>query len=193
VISIAGAWDDSGDLFVAFKAGGGRRCPSRGAKAKISRAGAAHLSQHNLGIALAALGARESGTTKLKEAVAAYREALREQTRERAPFEWALTQKGLGDTLARLGAKAGSAYREALKELTRERAPRDWAMSFGHEGVTLMALAERRGDAAMAEAALSQINTAFEAMRDGGEARFAEYYEGQLPKARALVARLRER
>jgi hypothetical protein len=40
----------------------------------------------------------------------------------------------------------------------------------------------------MAEAALSQINTAFEVMRDGGEARFAEYYEGQLPKARALVA-----
>jgi hypothetical protein len=51
-----------------------------------------------------------------------------------------------------------------------------------------MALAERRGG--MAEAALSQINTAFEVMRDGGEARFAEYYEGQLPKARALIARL---
>jgi hypothetical protein len=43
----------------------------------------------------------------------------------------------------------------------------------------------------MAETALSQINTAFETMRDGGDARTAAYYEEQLPRVRAIVARLR--
>ena len=64
-------------------------------------------------------------------------------------------------------------------------------MSFGNEGVALMLLAERRQDAAVAKTALSQINTAFETMRDGGHAAYAAYYEQQLPIARALVARLR--
>jgi len=64
-------------------------------------------------------------------------------------------------------------------------------MSFGNEGVALMLLAERRGDAAIAETALSQMNTAFETMRDGGHAPYAAYYEGQLPSARALAVRLR--
>ena len=45
----------------------------------------------------------------------------------------------------------------------------------------------------MAETALSQINTASETMRDGGNARDAAYYEHQLPRARAIVARLRGR
>ena len=56
-----------------------------------------------------------------------------------------------------------------------------------------MLLAERRGDAAMAETALSQINEAFETMRDGGNAPLTAYYERQLPRARAIVARLRGR
>jgi hypothetical protein len=38
------------------------------------------------------LGARESGTERLEEAVAAYREALKERTRERVPLYWAMTQ-----------------------------------------------------------------------------------------------------
>jgi hypothetical protein len=71
--------------------------------------------------------------------------------------------------------------------------PLQWAMSVGNQGVALMHLAERRGDAAMAETAHDQINMAFETMRDGGNASSAAYYETQLPKARALVARLRGR
>jgi hypothetical protein len=109
--------------------------------------------QSNLGVALSSLGKRESGTAKLEEAVVA--------------------------------------YREALKEYTRERVPLDWAEGFGNEGVALILLAERRGDAAMAETALSQIDTAFEALRGGGDVPRAAYYEQQLPRARALVARLR--
>ena len=113
------------------------------------------MTQSSLGLALVRLGEQENGTTKLEEAVAAYREALKEQTRERVPLQW--------------------------------------ARSFGNEGIALMLLAERRGDAAMAESALSQINTAFETMRDGGDARSAAFYEERLPIARAIVARLRGR
>jgi tetratricopeptide (TPR) repeat protein len=137
---------------------------------------------------------------KLEEAVSSYREALKEFTRERAPLDWATTQNNMGIELRRLGERESGttrleeavvAFREALKERTRERVPLDWADSFGSEGVALMVLAERRKDAAMAETALSQISAAFEAIRDGGNAPSAAYFERQLPKARALVARLR--
>ena len=47
----------------------------------------------NLGNALETLGERESGTGKLEEAVAAYREALKERTRERVPLDWAMTPR----------------------------------------------------------------------------------------------------
>jgi hypothetical protein len=67
--------------------------------------------------------------------------------------------------------------------------PLDWAKSFGDQGVALMLLAERRRDAVMAKNALSQINAAFETMREGNAAS-AAYYEQQLPRARAIVARL---
>jgi tetratricopeptide (TPR) repeat protein len=156
--------------------------------------------QNNLGLALWSLGERESGTAKLDEAVAAYREALKERTRERVPLDWATTQNNLGNALWSLGVRESGtakldeavvAYREALKEWTRERVPLQWAMSFGNQGVVLVLLAERRGDPAIAETALSQINAAFETMREGGHGPNAAFYEGQLPKARALVARLR--
>ena len=156
--------------------------------------------QNNLGAALWRLGERESGTARLEEAVATFRDALKEWTREHVPLQWAGTQDNLGVTLQALGAReSGTArleesvasHREALRERTRERVPLDWAFSFGNEGVALMLLAERRRDAAMAKTALSQINAAFETMRDGGNAPNAAYYEQQLPKARALVARLR--
>jgi hypothetical protein len=132
--------------------------------------------------------------------VVAYREALKEWTREREPLYWASTQHNLGNALSSLGYResgtakleeAVTVYREALKERTREREPLDWAISFGNQGVVLALLAERRRDAAIAETALSQINAAFEMMRDGGHAPNAAYYERQLPRARALVARLR--
>jgi tetratricopeptide (TPR) repeat protein len=131
--------------------------------------------------------------------IIAHREALKEYTRERVPLDWAMTQNNLGFALYRLGEResgtakldeAVAAYREALKERTRERVPLEWAMSFGNEGIALMLIAERRRDAAMAKTALSQINAAFETMRDGGNAQLAATFEQELPKARALVARL---
>jgi len=158
--------------------------------------------QNNLGNALFRLEEHKSGTTKLEEAVVAYREVLKERTRERVPLDWAQTQHNLGTALQVIGERqsgtmnleqAVAAFSEALKERTRERVPLDWASSLGNQGVALMVLADRRKDVAMAKNALSQINTAFETMRRGGHAPNAAYYEHQLPRARALVARLRGR
>src|SRR6516225_2923957 len=160
------------------------------------------MTQNNLGLGLFHLGEREAGTTNLEEAVVAFREALKERTRERVPRDWAMMQSNLGLALSRLGEREGgtarleeavAAQREGLKERTRERVPLQWATSIGGAGVALMLLAERRGDAGMAETALSQINEAFETMRDGGDAPNAAIYEQQLPRARAIVARLRGR
>ena len=57
-------------------------------------------------------GERESGTARLEEAVAAYRAALEERTRERVPLDWATTQNNLGtalSTLGRAGERDGAA------------------------------------------------------------------------------------
>ena len=43
--------------------------------------------QNNLGLALQMLGERESGTARLEEAVAAYRDALKEWTQAAAPYQ----------------------------------------------------------------------------------------------------------
>ena len=45
------------------------------------------------------LGEREGGTARLEEAVSAYRDALKERTRERVPLDWAMTQNNLGNAL----------------------------------------------------------------------------------------------
>jgi hypothetical protein len=42
--------------------------------------------RNNLGTALTTLGERETGTARLREAIAVYHDALRELTRERAPL-----------------------------------------------------------------------------------------------------------
>jgi len=82
--------------------------------------------QNNLGTALSRLGERESGTARLNEAVAAYRDALQEYTRERVPLDWAMTQNNLGNALSSLGEResgtarleeAVAAYRDALAVL----------------------------------------------------------------------------
>jgi tetratricopeptide (TPR) repeat protein len=78
------------------------------------------------------LGERESGTSHLEEAVAAYREALKERTRDRVPLDWALTQNNLGIALTNLGERVAetalleealASYNQALDVLTAESAP----------------------------------------------------------------------
>ena len=106
----------------------------------------------NLGNALSSLGERENEGNWLREAVAAYREALKEYPRERAPLDWAMTQNNLGNALARLGERddgigrmdeAVQCYRDALGEFTRERAPMQWAMTQNNLGGALLRLGER--------------------------------------------------
>ncbi len=154
----------------------------------------------NLGAALSTLGERESGTARLEQAVAAFRAALEEFTRERAPLDWAATQVNLGNALERLGEResgtarleqAVAAFRAALEEFTRERAPLQWATTTGNLGVAMVTIAERTGDRAAAEAALAQIEAAHATMAASGHGPRASYYEGQRPRARALVAQLR--
>ena len=68
-------------------------------------------------------GERESGTARLEEAVAAYRAALEEWTRERVPLDWATTQNNLGNALwsAWASARAG---RRGWRRRSRPIAPR---------------------------------------------------------------------
>ena len=101
------------------------------------------------------LGERESGTARLEGAVAAYRVALEERTRERVPLDWAMTQMNLGNALWMLGEResgtarleeAVAAYRAALEEETRDRVPLQWATTQMNFGNALQAL-ERDGAA----------------------------------------------
>jgi tetratricopeptide (TPR) repeat protein len=157
------------------------------------------MTQNNLGLALWTLGGRDSGTGRLEEAVPAFRAALEEWTHDRVPLDWAAAQNNLGLALSALGEResgtgrleeAVSAYRAALEERTRDRVPLDWAISFGNQGVALMLLGDRRDDVVLAETALRQIEMARDVTRGGGHAMGAVYYEGQLPRARAILARL---
>jgi hypothetical protein len=77
------------------------------------------------------IGEQAGSNDDLRQAVAAYREALQERTRERVPLDWAMTQNNLGTALSRLGEResgtarleeAVAAYREALTVFEPARA-----------------------------------------------------------------------
>jgi tetratricopeptide (TPR) repeat protein len=123
--------------------------------------------RNNLGNALQTLGERESGTARLEDAVTAYRNALKERTRERAPLDWAVTQNNLGSALAALGEResgngrlteAVEAYRAALSEHTRDRTPLDWAMIQNNLGTALAIIGTR-------ESSITRLTEAVEAFR----------------------------
>ena len=145
----------------------------------------------NLGNALAALGERESGTARLEEAVAAYREALKEDTRERVPLDWAKTQMNLGNALETLGEResgtarleeAVAAYREALQENTRARVPLEWAMTQMNLGIALFGLGERESGTARLEEAVTAYRAAL-----GTDPRARAVRLGQTQENLALV------
>ena len=132
--------------------------------------------QNSLGNALQNLGARESGSALLEEAVAAYRDALKERTRERVPLDWAMTQNNLGAALQTLGAResdtarleeAVAAYRDALKEYIRENVPLDWATTQNNLGNALATLGARESGTARLEEAVAAFREALkECTRD---------------------------
>jgi tetratricopeptide (TPR) repeat protein len=127
------------------------------------------IAQYNLGTALQTLGERESGTARLEEAVAAYRDALKEWTRERVPLDWAMTQNDLGTALLMLGEResgtarleeAVAACRDALKERTRERVPLQWAATQNNLGNALAVLGECESGTARLEEAVAAFRDA---------------------------------
>ena len=132
---------------------------------------------NDLGNALQTLGVRESGTTRLEEAVAAYRAALEEWTRERVPLDWAMTQNNLGSALQTLGARESDttrlqeavvAYRAALEERTRERVPLQWAMTQNNLGNALQTLGMRESGTTRLEEAVAAYRAALEEYRREG-------------------------
>ena len=108
------------------------------------------------------LGERESGTARLEEAVAAYREALQEYTRARVPLQWATTQMNLGNALSsarRAGERdgaAGGGRRRLSRSLagvrTNPRSPYYWQMAQGNLDNALALLANKARAGASGEA-----------------------------------------
>jgi hypothetical protein len=95
------------------------------------------MTQNNLGTALRTLGQRETGTGRLLEAVAAYRDALKERTRERVPLQWATTQNNLGTALRTLGQRetGGEGLLEAVAAFNAclTVAETDWPEEWVHQ------------------------------------------------------------
>jgi hypothetical protein len=85
------------------------------------------------------------GRAKALRAIDAYGRALREQTRESAPLQWAATEDNLGGVLLTLGgwdagtgylSQAVIAFQAALQERTRERVPLQWAATQSNRAPT---------------------------------------------------------
>lgn len=107
---------------------------------------------NRMGNALQELGTRDGGTARLEKAVEALNFALEERTRERAPFDWAMTHNNLGNVLLILGERNGgterleeaiAAYRSALREFSYDKTPIEWAMTKNNLGNALQVLGER--------------------------------------------------
>jgi tetratricopeptide (TPR) repeat protein len=124
---------------------------------------------HALGLALTVIGEQAGDNTALASGIVAYRDALKEWARERAPLQWAMTQNNLGTALWKLGEResdtahleeAVEAYRDALKEWAREREPLQWAATQNNLGAALSTLGERESSTARLEEAIAACRDA---------------------------------
>ena len=120
-------------------------------------------------VAERAIGEQRGDSNALNRAIAAYRSALKEYTREKAPLQWAATQNNLGNGLASLGEReigterleaAVVAYREALKVYTREKVPLQWAGTQNNLGNVLSVLGERENNTEHLETAVAAYREA---------------------------------
>jgi tetratricopeptide (TPR) repeat protein len=129
-----------------------------------------------LGVALQRLAGLENQTGRLEDAVAAYREALKEFTRERVPVYWATTHGHLGAAFRTLGAResgtarleeAVAAFREALKERMHV-VPLGWATTQYNLGKVLQSLGERESGTTRLDEAVAAYREALKEFRNGG-------------------------
>jgi len=120
-------------------------------------------------VAERAIGEQRGDSNALNRAIAAYRSALKEYTREKAPLQWAATQNNLGNGLASLGEReigterleaAVASFREALKEYTREKVPLQWAGTQNNLGNVLSVLGERENNTEHLETAVAAYREA---------------------------------
>jgi tetratricopeptide (TPR) repeat protein len=125
--------------------------------------------RHDLGKAFMTLGERDSGTARLEEAVAVYRAALQQRTRERILLDWTLTQNNLGRALQTLGGRdsgtarleeAVAVYRATLGEQTRQQLPLQWAAIQNNLGSALQTLGARQRETARLEEAVAAFRAA---------------------------------
>ncbi|WP_051429731.1 caspase family protein, partial [Mesorhizobium loti] len=121
--------------------------------------------------ALETQGDQKGDNDALKQAIAAYGDALDLLPRGSDRLGWAQLQNGLGYALERLGERESStdslnasikAFRAALKERTRKRVPLDWAVTQGNLGITLAMLGERDNGTDTYKAAIAAFRAALE-------------------------------
>lgn len=124
--------------------------------------------KNNLGNVYQILGARGDDTDSEK-AIASYKDALEERTRDKVPLLWAMTKNNLGNVYARLGERgdvefletAIIVYEDALKERRRDIVPLDWATTKNNLGNVYQYLGDG-GEAGAFEMAISAYEDALE-------------------------------
>jgi tetratricopeptide (TPR) repeat protein len=88
---------------------------------------------NDLGTALKTLGARDSGTERLEQAVEAFQQALKEYTRDRVPLDRAMTQYNWAITELTLFEKtAQAAHLDRAQDLLRTAAAEFAAAGASH-------------------------------------------------------------
>jgi tetratricopeptide (TPR) repeat protein len=104
---------------------------------------------HALGRTLEVIGEQIGDKAELECAIAAYRAALEDRSRDCVPLDWAATQYSLGNVLSKLGDWEGgtarleeaiATYRAALEERRRDRVPLQWAATQNGLGIALSRL-----------------------------------------------------
>ena len=145
-------------------------------------------------------GEQRGEADSLNEAVAAYREALKERTQDHVPLQWAGTQNNLGTALSTLGEResgtgrlneAVAAYREALKEYTQDRVPLDWAMTQNNLGTALWTLGEREESSEKLEFAIKSFTLALATYQSAQVERDLSSIETAIAKAKQRLAELK--
>jgi tetratricopeptide (TPR) repeat protein len=142
-------------------------------------------------------GEERGDNAALINAIALYRAALQELTRERVPLNWAMTQNNLGTALQELGRResgtarleqAVEAYRAALQERTRERVPLNWAMTQNNLGTALQELGSRERKQNLIKDALEAIKAAHEVYRDAGTHQHETFFISRIENLKAQIA-----
>ena len=158
------------------------------------------MTMDNLGTVLRLLGEQRRGARTLQQAVAAYKSALTEFSRDRFPQQWATTKNNLGAALQKLASReddpkimqdAITSYECALEECGKESVPITWAMSIANLGVSRCEFAAMTENSSEASKAVLEIQAAVDVFREASHAQYTELGEEKLALARKLLEDLK--